>query len=551
MNGGNGMAAKNILKCVFPTGGVACAAWLLCGCVAFNVGTPAVYQHVEMREETVGTPSAVAAVLGRGQLEQTGNQVSVGMSAEVEETFPKTKWTETVTVKVQKRLALGLFPGAAEVYLMPDGALDSGMLRTDKGWKGGADACVLYSDCELDYGILQLIWLCGCGAPQVIGTINSLLVQPFAGWDCAHDYLDKDHLDTTGYFPGTDERCADPSGSPKIRALRAFSAEERQRMGVRTCLDRPDWRNHRRNFSGFTHAGLIGCHKHLAMFVEPAKAGPKTATGTVETKRRRADVEGPYVAELSIPALGWTRAVRVGKGATRAEFALPVAERRSVAEAVVRFRADGTGTASVVTKGALEKMAGGEYRFEVTLQGEAGAGAAVPAAVPKASDGAYEVLGITPSGNGRYEVRVRIADKSRTFDVGWAVEPDVKRMIREDYVARHPGTGIQYVRELLEWETEEDGAILVCRGWAFSARPVSDGWTYDDGSRRGMVRLRISEGMPAEEARRWARENIEALVKEQNVALEAGMAPPERAVYRSLGESLEGGVLTVEFGAVE
>jgi hypothetical protein len=57
--------------------------------------------------------------------------------------------------------------------------------------------------------------------------------------------------------------------------------------------------------------------------------------------------------------------------------------------------------------------------------------------------------------------------------------------------------------------------------------------------------------MTAEEAKRWARDNIEAIAREKNVLLEAGGAPPEGAVYRSLGETLEDGVLTVEFEAVE
>jgi hypothetical protein len=57
--------------------------------------------------------------------------------------------------------------------------------------------------------------------------------------------------------------------------------------------------------------------------------------------------------------------------------------------------------------------------------------------------------------------------------------------------------------------------------------------------------------MPAYEAKQWARADIEAIVKAKNVVLEAGGTPPEGALYRSPGESLEDGVLTVEFEAVE
>ena len=403
----------------------------------------------------------------------------------------------------------------------------------------------MYETSEGNYVVEHFLSIFVLCLSQVGGTINSLLIEPFAGYSCDHDFIDVECLEIRSFANAYQGKYADATASPKIRVFKSFTPEERKQMGIVTCYDyRP------RVFSnaGMSHLGLIGIHKHQAVFVEPATPGPRTETGEVETKRSRVDVEGPYVAELSIPVMEYTLTARVDKGATRAEFSLPAAERKCVAEAVVRIRAGAAGEVSEVTKGALEKVEGQEYRFDVTLQGGA---AAVPATVPKAAGGAYEVVGITQSGNGQYEVRVRIADKSKTFDIGWAVEADVKRLIREDFVKRHPGTGIQYVREMVEWETEEDGAILMYRGWAFSARPVPDGWTYDDGSRRGTVRLRISEGMSADEAKRWARENIEAIVKDKNMALEAGGTPPEGAIYRSLSETLEDGVLTVEFEAVE
>lgn len=524
---------------------LACALSIaVSGCVAIDAGKPETFTHTETTTKVASSPSSWEVTAARGESQQAGNKLVAGIAADVLEGYAKIPVEETVVVRKQKRLAIGFFPGAAERFLMPDGALDSGQGFQIVGYADAPRFHWQYGE-EVSYAGEHLYSILMVGIPYVFGTVNSLLIQPFAGWSCGHDHVDKKNLKEKGFVRGTHIPILDASDSPKLCALERIPEAERKQIGVRTCFDR--------SVPGgfFTHMGLVGCHKYLGVFVAPVerKEGPPVGE---EIKFRRADVEGPYMAELSIPGMGYAQEVRVGKGAKHAEFELPVAERKCVVEAVMRFRADGEGSVSEVTRRALEKVAGQEYRFDVTLQGGAtAAAAAVPAAAPRAGGGAYEVVGITPSENGQYEVRVRIADKSKTFDIGWAVEPDVKRMIREDFANRHPGTGIQYVREMVEWETEEDGAILVYRGWAFSARPVSDGWTYDDGSRRGTVRLRISEGMPPDEAKRWARENIEAIVKEKNVALEAGKAPPEGAVYRSLGETLEDGVLTVEFEAVE
>ncbi len=543
------------------------------GCVAVNVGKPEVYRHTETRRETAARPARTVVASAGGRQWQTGERAVVGISAELRDEYPRTRWEETVTVRRQKRLGIGLFPGAAEAYLMPRGALKSGMGLFREWDREEPEYCAYYGQTEWDYGVLyvgnSILML---GLSTAIGTVNSLLVQPFADWPCHHDLVDGENLRKGVRIQGHGP-FADASGSPKIQALGRFTPGERRKMGVRTCWD-PMLKDDDLGPAvglGWTHMGLAGCHKHLAVFVDPVKTGPREDDGA-ETRTRRVDVPGPYLAELSIPALGFKRVQRVEGGSTRAEFALPAGPRECIAEAVARFRPDPAGgAADAEARMVLEQVAGKAYRFDVALR----AGAPTPPksepppsstsvpphslppppvlpAPPSRADGAlWEVTGIRRTAGGRYEVRVAIADRSKTFDIGWAVETEVRGIIREDFVNRHPGTGIQYVHGVVDWETEENGAVLVYRGWAFSARPVSDGWTYDDGARRGTVRLRISEGMPADEAKRWARENIEAIVKEKNVALEAGKAPPEGAVYRSLGETLEDGVLTVEFEAVE
>jgi len=170
--------------------------------------------------------------------------------------------------------------------------------------------------------------------------------------------------------------------------------------------------------------------------------------------------------------------------------------------------------------------------------------------LPKAS-APYEIVTEEPFSRGRAVYRVDIADPSMTaFDVVKAVRPEIEAILRDAFATEMPGLLPDSIRVYVVPEFGENRTIRL-RGWAFAAKPVADAWQYNSETRRGVTQFRLFGGMPPEEAKQWARENIEAIVKEKNVALQTGGMPPEGAVYRSLGESLENGVLTVEFEAVE
>lgn len=524
----------------------AAACGPLCGCIAVNVAKPRVHRHATPRTEVAARPAAVHVEAARGRLTQEGDSVTIGIEADVREEYPRTRWDETVTVRVQKRLAFGLFPAASELYLMPKGALDSGVFLSVGAVSKGENPCALYTPGDLAklYPLCELIWIAGtCGIIPTLGTLNALLFEPFEGWSCDHAYLDKSNLVPRKFYSNDNTLYSDPSQAPKMRAILEFPRNERARFGFRTPFDACGQK------AFFSHSALVGWHKYVAVFVEPAVAGPRRDDG-FEAKRRQTDIDGPWEAVLTIPALKWTGTARSPGGGTRAEFALPQAEKRCITEAVLSFRpaaADGPGV-SAATREALRCVEGKTYRFDVTL--ERGPSQWTPSPSPRPVS-SHEIVGIQRTQDGQYEVRVAIADRSKTFDIGWAVESEVRKIIREDFVNRHPGTGIQYVREIVEWGTEEDGSVLVYRGWGFSARPLPDGWHYDHDSRRGFVRLRISGGMPPELAKTWARDNIEAIVGEKNVQLTAGKAPPPGAKYRSLSENFENGILTIEFTAEE
>lgn len=165
----------------------------------------------------------------------------------------------------------------------------------------------------------------------------------------------------------------------------------------------------------------------------------------------------------------------------------------------------------------------------------------------KSAQAPYEIATEEAFADGRAVYRVTITDPGMTaFDVVRLVKPEIETILRDAFATWMPGFPPDAIRAYVVPEFAENRVVRF-RGWAFAMKPIAEGWSYDPETRRGVARFRISGGMPPDEAKRWARENIEAIVQEKNVALKAGMSPPDGARYWSLGETLQDGVLTVEF----
>ena len=93
-------------------------AWLalggvlpFCGCVAVNVGAPKAYTHTDTHFETASSPSATHVETARAEMNQTGTSLAVGIAADVQEEYPKLRWDETATVRVQNVSGSGFSPG--------------------------------------------------------------------------------------------------------------------------------------------------------------------------------------------------------------------------------------------------------------------------------------------------------------------------------------------------------------------------------------------------------------------------------------------------------
>lgn len=508
------------------------------GCVAVPVGKTIVHQCEVAREEMDSRPERTTLERARVNLSQRGAKATVSIDAELREEHLCWRHVKKVTVRQQKRLAFGLFPGAAELVWMPEGALGSAETLFRVDYDPAPRYCGYYVDRDPGLGTFfsaQVLPLLPFGA---IATCESLLVAPFEPWHCeSHDYIDpacwKRGVERNGRL------VADASESPRIRALAELPEELRREIGVRTCFDV------RSTLGGEgRHLGWLGFHKYLAVFVDVAES--KEQAGK-DSRRRKTAVEGPCEIELSIPGIGYADRRTLLRGDTSVAFDLPPADREMSIEARVTVRDvpwEESGEPPEWTREAIRNLMGQASRFDVNLRAGAG-GVGTTEGEP------FEIEEIHPSREGGYRVRMRVADPSRRDTVAVAVAPEVRRRIREDYANRHPSARVSELRDWVSWKAPpDDPSILEFEGWAFSVRPLPNGRTYNARTHRAEIRLFVSGNLPEGLAEQWARENIADIAADKAFALEGGNVFSEDAAYRCLDAQCNNGILSVEFEIV-
>ena len=114
--------------------------------------------------------------------------------------------------------------------------------------------------------------------------------------------------------------------------------------------------------------------------------------------------------------------------------------------------------------------------------------------------------------------------------------------VRSAYHLEYPSADVSTLRiavhpRLVNGRVEGSAEVL-------TINPIS--LSYDANTRRGKLSVRFNPSQ-YEEARAWARKNIETLARDKNIALVTGRLPPE-ATYYSLGETVkDGNILEIEF----
>ncbi len=518
------------------------------GCVSFPVGKTGEFRHDFPRMESRGgvgrrmpdrlVPEQATLERARVALRERDGTAEVSVDADVIEECTQRRPVRQVTVRLQKRLAFGLFPGAAELVWMPEGALGSAMGVVRAAYDSSPRYCGYYVDSDPGLGGFALWQFVEClatfGTSPFLCTADSLLFWPFESWHCdSHDFIDWEYWKRG--VPHGKGHVADASASPRLRALSELPEELRREIGVRTCFDV------RSTASGAgKHYGLVGFHKYQAVFVE---IGDTEVEVGKETRRRKEPVMGPFEVELDIPGVGYAERRLVLPGEISAFFELPAAPSVETIEARVRIRevrSAGNGEIPELTRAAIRDLMGQGSRFEVNLR------SGRPGEEEKRAE--YEVLEMRTTGQGRYVIRVRVANPGERDGVAGAVAAEVRRRIREDYANRHPSVRASEICDMLQGrEDSGDPAGLVFEGWAFAAHPLSGGWQYDPETRRGEVRIAVSEGIPEEQALQWAQENIAAIVGDKAIALSTGVDPPPGGQFRCLWKRFENGILALGF----
>lgn len=488
MNGNRTVAVAGAFVRAFALGLVLCAG---SGCVAFNVGEPEIH-----RER--GEPRIEKSVLSFHEspgifVSQTNELVYIGIAVNVESAVEFRTVKPDRTITRQRKMAFGLFPGWAESIYSERSKLKGELAKCGiLPWESNHPQERAVGTCAFPIVAPTVSAICLAGG--ILYTPYAMFVEPFHGqYDCFKN-------------PDTD-------GFPSLSA----------------------------------HMAVAGFHRFTATTTEnnDIKGMPRRTT-----ERETRLIPGPWWVRLSVPSVGFSESRPVTSREHVAVFRLP--------ETTNGGRTQGTATFTLPeramefhSKGDREflwQMASERHPVPVTAPGKTAIVAPTPSRPPEKK---FEVLSVERQDDGQYLARVEIMDKSNTFSIIHLIKAEVFRLAREEFWKKYPSEPEEFVRESMDFRTEKDGKFLYFTGWVFSVRPVEDGWFYDDQSRTGWIRLRVSGGIPAAEAERWAHENIGEIVKNKNVVLETGTAPPSGAQFRSRSERCEGGVLTVEFEALE
>ena len=117
----------------------------------------------------------------------------------------------------------------------------------------------------------------------------------------------------------------------------------------------------------------------------------------------------------------------------------------------------------------------------------------------------------------------------------------LRAMIREDYLLSFPDAARSVVIDFPKFSLQNGKVVGKAVALTFSVASLQ----YDPHRRAGALRIRIGENQ-FEEARKYARKNIESIARDKNIALDANKIPPS-AVFYLEEEKLNGGMLEISF----
>ena len=158
-------------------------------------------------------------------------------------------------------------------------------------------------------------------------------------------------------------------------------------------------------------------------------------------------------------------------------------------------------------------------------------------------DGKFEVVDFKRDSEHRYAFALKGRGVSAiSLKETHALKKSLRAMMRDDYMASFPDVSVDSLIVDFPEFSLRDGMVT---GNAEVLSIAVESLRYDSNTRKGTMRVRIGENQ-LEASRRYARKNIETLVRDKNIALEARDIPPA-AVFYLLEEKAEGHILELTF----
>ncbi len=499
------------------------AMCFLSGCVAFNMGAPdrQTYEFkvgkanpVALGRETVEVGPSLFRKPGKG--EELG-KIDIGLAGDVLLRQKKGDVYHQVTITRQDRMSFGLFPWGAEYYWRPKESLEPMV-----GWQHKSGT-IYQKDTN---NRVSAVYFGGAFA-----TPFALLYTPLFGKYECHSHHWKGNIGILAKLSSADREKADIN----VRSTKSAGMGE------------------------FAHCAWLGFHKYQTIVIGPELSG--RTDEWEETERRSVKVPGPYKIEFRIPSIGYRKVQTVESGETAETFLLPPVEEDVEVESKIRFFPAETVHGVLFDQNAnavFDAAQGKTFSRNVKLYASASAGGFAPIGGVTTQVVVHVREPVVPFMTEKKEsnrkgwsiYRITILDEDKTaFDINKLAKPEILRELRDEYISCHPDVQADVVNAHASYVTDPaDGRVLVYSGVAFAVQPV-DRMEYDAETRRGTIRLRVSDHLDLKAARAWARENIEKIVSEKNIVLEHGKSLPVGATYRSLDEVLENGILTIGFEA--
>lgn len=390
--------------------------------------------------------------------------VAIGLKGEITIEQSQEQRHSKVSLVKSKYLSFGFFPGDGVFWTGTTNQLS----RQGLPYQGDG----IYSTMQLrtpprekPHGSFAA-WNMGAGEWQeffgIFYTPFSLLFGAFGSYD-SDKHVSGRFLGSEIKYPtnGVPYR-SNSYSSEDVELLLKFPPADRERIGAWTYHeDEQHPHNTFRNaFGGFSIFGFCKWAQYEMQKPISTKSTPVPARVTTSSRT----IRGPFSVALNLADHGLSEIVDVEPGRTIARFKLlGIANGDSVANGTVRFLPPHGGLAAIRDeddRAILELAMGREWPVTVALPAPRLDKVAKPDEGGTARSGAspYQIasIGRTDDGKGLV-VRVIVSDTSRTFDIDRAVQPEVRRMFREQFATgENAGRSESVVRK-----TEDGGKTLL------------------------------------------------------------------------------------------